>query len=345
MRIILSFAVLCILLNACNHKKSIEHPPFSAQQELDRGEVAVIYGKIINLHVYPHINEVTLKLADFSMKGELHVSPIDSFGEFKFEIYPIVHREFYLTPIEDRLMIAPGDTLYIEHDFSDFNNTHFSGTSAVLNREIAQFRNGYLGRYNFDYELSYISYKDKIDKQLQNNFEKLTALQKEHNTSELFNNWAEKQLRLDYYNALIEFPFQHFIRTKEEFSDNESYNILLTELENTIDDKMILFSYFRLMENYSMMKLIGYTPINLNNNMNLTESESIDLLSSVSHNDFFSQFAVASLLSVGLKADVTEVIDENEVQINKIMTNHFLRTVLQSEYNRVKGTISNSKIL
>ena len=335
MRTILNLLALCFLFCACNQEKSIKHPPFSDQGVLDRGEAAFVYGKISNMQVYPHVNEVTLTLPDFSKTGEVHVADIDSLGEFRFEIYPIATREFSLTSIEDRLLIAPGDTLYIEHDFADFTNTQFYGTAADINRQIAQFRNNYLGRYNFDYELSYLDYKDRADKQLKEYFEKLTAFQKEQKTTMQFDRWAEKQLQLDYYRALIEFPIQHYIRTGEEFAENEAYNKLLTVLENTIDDTMILFSCFSVIERYNLIKKYGYNPMSKSVET-YSEVESIDLLSTVSENSFFSQFTVATHLNIGLKANTTEIIDKNEDKINNIITNHFLRCALQNEYNRVK---------
>ena len=163
----LLLVLLSIFCLACNQEKKGEYPPFSARQVPNKGEKAIVHGKISNLHVYPHVNEVVLTLPDFSLTGEMRLSPIDSTGEFYFEIYPVVPREFSLTPIEDRLMIAPGDTLYIEHDFSDITNTRFSGSAAVLNQQIARFRNKYLGRYIFDYNLSYLEFKEKCDKQLE----------------------------------------------------------------------------------------------------------------------------------------------------------------------------------
>ena len=343
MRTILNFLILCLFLNSCNQEKSFKQSPFSSQEEPERGDVAIVYGKISNIQVYPHIKEVTLTLPDFSNNGEVHVYPIDSLGEFRFEIYPIVPREFSITPIEDKLLIAPGDTLFIDHDFADFTNTQFSGSAAIVNRQIAQFRNDYLGRYNFDYGLSYLDYKERSDKQLNEYLEKLTAFQKEHNTSEQFNDWAEKQIRLDYFSVLIEFPFQHYIRTKDEFVEKDIYYRFLPELENTINENMILFSYFRVMERYNLMKIFDYNPVP-KSDIRLTDTESIDLLSSISKNSFFSQFAVASHLSIGTKANITEIIDENESEVNKIITNSFIRTALQREYNRVKKYKSNPKI-
>lgn len=329
---------------ACNQEKATKYPPFSAQQETDRGETAIVEGKILNLQVYPHIKEVTLTLPDFSVTGEVHVSPIDSSGEFRFTIYPIVPRELFLTPIEDQLMIAPGDTLYIEHDFSDITNSRFSGSAAEVNRQIAQFRNRYLGRFNFSYDLPYLEYKEACDKQLEETAEKLSLFQKEFNTSELFNRWAEKQIRLDYYHALLFFPFQHFLRTKEEFTERETYYAFLPEVEKTIDETMILSSYFDVMARYILRKRMGSDPVPKESKVALSITETLKLFQEVPDNPFFSQFAIATHLGFSTKANNTQEIEENEEQLNRLITHPFLRAALQKGYNRIKAYKANPTI-
>ena len=49
MRIILTLLSFFFLLSGCNQEKPIQHPPFSDQEVLDRGDVAIVYGKINNL--------------------------------------------------------------------------------------------------------------------------------------------------------------------------------------------------------------------------------------------------------------------------------------------------------
>lgn len=341
----LLLVLLSIFCLACNQEKKVEYAPFSARQAPDKGEKAIVHGKISNLHVYPHVNEVILTLPDFSLTGEMHLSPIDSTGEFCFEIYPVVLREFSLTPIEDRLMIAPGDTLYIEHDFSDITNTRFSGSAAVLNQQITRFRNKYLGRYIFDYNLSYLEFKEKCDKQLEETYDKLERFKDEHNTSELFNLWADKQVRIDYYEGLFGFPLQYFFRTKEEFADKdkEVYYDFLPELKATIDNRMILTDYYKAVSRYAFLETFGYNPMP-EEPKGLTMAESIESLTSDPTNPFFSQFAVASKFSVNTQTNSTKEIDENEELFNRLITDPFLRSVLQEEYNRVRDFKDNPVI-
>ncbi|MBK5194807.1 MAG: hypothetical protein JJE08_02065 [Proteiniphilum sp.] len=157
--ILLLFLFPFLLFTCQQQQEERSYPPFSLQEEPEKGEKAVIEGRISNLQLYPHVREIQLIMPNFSRSGEVYISPIDSSGVFRFEVYPVVPREFSLTPIQDRMLVAPGDSLYIEHDFADIMNTRISGRGGEVNSQITQFRNNYLGRYPGDYELSYQEYK------------------------------------------------------------------------------------------------------------------------------------------------------------------------------------------
>lgn len=53
--------------------------------------------------------------------------------------------------------------------------------------------------------MPYMDFKTACDKQLAETRQKLAVFQTENNTSETFNLWAQKQIELDYYNALLSF--------------------------------------------------------------------------------------------------------------------------------------------
>ncbi len=334
-----------ILLFACHSRQEkSDYPLFSEQQEPVKGEKAVIHGKISNLQVYPHVGEIQLILPDFSRTGEVHTSPIDSTGLFRFEIYPVATREISLNPIQDRLLVAPGDSLYIEHDFADFMNTRVSGKGSEVNNQITKFRGGYLGRYSFSYETLHMEYKKLCDKQLEETGEKLKLFQKENNTSEQFNQWAEKQVKMDYYTALFHFPFQHYLRTRETFPDTDDYYSFIPELEQTIDETMILTDYFQLMNWYTLLKLIGIDPEKEINAPPFSLEESVRLLYESTDNPFLAQFAVASYVGIETKSNRTESIDEIESELHPIITHPFLRASLQEEYNRVQKYRANPRV-
>ncbi len=339
---------LIFLLSACHQQKASQTLSIFTGSELDQGEKAIITGKIINRDVYPHVKWLEIKLLDFYGNETAHSSPIAEDGMFRFEIYPITTREISFTPVEDRIVIAPGDSLFIEKDFRDIARTVFEGTNAELNRHINAFRNQYLGRYSQPYELSSSEYKEKAKKQYDETLQKLAAFQQENNTSKTFNMWAKKQVALDYYHALFIYPYQHTVRTKKELTgkERETYYNFVKEFEKEIDNTIIMASYFEMGSLFSRYKIEESNPELFNReNVNASWDGVFEKLKSSSANSYLSQLASAIFVSnFYLTAHKTDWVDSNRAMINKTITDPFLRTTLNNQYNRVKTYNANPRV-
>jgi hypothetical protein len=148
------FLLISIFLFSCSKEKTKEKVYLFSGIENNPREKAIITGKIKNHDLYPHVNLLEVKLIDFDGAETVYSSPFGEEGVFYFEIYPFTIREVSFYPIEDRIVISPGDSLYIEKDLNDIAKTTFSGTSGELNNAISEFRSQYLGRYSEPYQLS-----------------------------------------------------------------------------------------------------------------------------------------------------------------------------------------------
>ncbi len=344
---------LILIFSACQQQKENQTPPIFTSAELDQGQKAIITGRISNRDVYPHVKWLEIKLLDFQGNETTHSSPITEDGMFRFEIYPITTREISFVPVEDRIVISPGDSLYIEKDFRNITHTVFGGTSAELNKQINTFRNQYLGRYTQPYELPFMDFKAAVEKQYEETLQKLVAFQQEHNTSETFNTWAKKQVALDYYNALFDFPFHHTERTKEKLTDKERkiYYDFIKTFESETDDSIIMADNFRAVNGFSRYVIEENYPefyIKINkaqlNNIQLL-GKILEKLKSSSTNAYLSQFTFASFVNdLYLQTHKTDWIDSNRVMINKTITDPFLRTTLNNRYNQVKAYNANPRI-
>ncbi|MDO5524439.1 MAG: TlpA disulfide reductase family protein [Bacteroidia bacterium] len=349
----LLFLSLFLTLFSCQQQKKDKVPPIFTGTETDRGEKAIITGKIINRDVYPHVKWLEIELLDFYGNETKHTSPLTEDGMFRFEIYPITTREISFVPVEDRIVIAPGDSLYIEKDFRNIAHTVFEGTSAELNQHINAFRQKYLGRYSQPYELSFSDYKAETKKQYGETLQKLAAFQQQHNTSETFNTWAKKQVALDYYNALFLYPYQHTIRTKKELTgkEREMYYDFVKEFEAGVDNSIIMADNFKAVNVFSRYIIEEnhpefYPQINQPQlgNAHLL-GEILEELKSSSTNAYLSQFTFAGFVNaLYLYTHKTEWIDSNRVMIDETITDPFLRTTLNNQYNQVKAYKANPRI-
>ncbi|MGI6519900.1 MAG: TlpA family protein disulfide reductase [Fermentimonas sp.] len=345
---ILTLLLIAVAITGCN-RKQVNTPPMFAGEEFDQGEKAIITGKISNRDVYPHVRWLEIKLLDFGGNETTHLSPITEDGMFRFDIYPITTREISFVPVEDRIVIAPGDSLYIEKDFKNIAHTVFGGTCAELNKQISAFRNKYLGRYTQPYELPYMDFKAAAEKQYEETLHQLAAFQQEHNTSKTFNTWAKKQVALDYYIALFDFPFRHFLRTNNDLKDNKlglyydfvkklgTYYDFVKDFEKEEDNSIIMASYFEAVNQFSKYL---FTQV-----QTTSWDDMLEKLKSATENSYLSQFAVANFVNnFYLKANKTDWIDSNRTMINKMITDPFLRTTLDNRYNQVKAYNDNPRI-
>lgn len=328
---------LFVVFLSCQQKEHYRYPSFTELQEPDKGEKTIVSGRIFNSQIYPHVKEIKLTIPDFSGAETVFTSSIDSSGTFHFEIYPLTTREITLSPVEDIIVVSPGDSLFVEKDFANISHTVFSGNDAILNEQISKFRNSYLGRYNFPYEWPYLEYKAACDRHLQEIHEKLAAFQQKNNTSEKFNNWANKQIQLDYYSDLFQFPYQHYIRTKEPFIEKEAYYGFVGELKKMVDNTIVMADYFRVMELYNMNVLFKGFPETVEPPTQKTLREILAKLMNSSDNHFLAQLSASTWLNNGLSANFTQEIEENIDLVDSVITDPFLRVTLQKRFNQVKA--------
>ncbi len=195
---------LILILSACQLQEESKNPPIFTGAALDQGEKAIITGKISNRDVYPHVKWLEISLLDFYGNETKHSSPLAEDGMFHFEIYPVTTREISFVPVEDRIVIAPGDSLYIKKDFRNITHTIFRGTNAELNTYINAFLNQYLGRYNQPYELSFTDFRADAKKQYDETLHKLATFEQEQ---------AKRKI------ASLQLPGVHVALTDKEWQD------------------------------------------------------------------------------------------------------------------------------
>jgi thiol-disulfide isomerase/thioredoxin len=306
---------------------------------------AIISGKILNLEVYPDIKEVKLTIPGFEGDVTVLTTQIKESGQFKLEFYPKTRREVTLYPIEDILVIQPGDSLYILKNFKDIGNSTFSGDGAILNQEISKFRQKYLGRFPTDYQQSYLDFKNSCEKQRTDNYQRLIEFQQENLGSDDFNNWATKQIELDFCKALFHYPFQHFARTKQKLTDSSEYFSFIEKLEGNVDNSIVKADYFTVTEQF-----VGYQIMNLQEKyrQKIEQKDTIvdlliDDIFSATENNYLAQFSLGTYLNISLNSNKTDWIDKNNEQIKSKIDDAFIKNNLQEHYDRINEYNKNPK--
>lgn len=338
---LLNALIISPLFISCHSKSKTTYPSFTDLQELDKGKKAIVAGQISNLHVYPHINEIILTLPNFRGDETVHIAQIDSCGKFHFEIYPIYKREVSLTSIEDVIVISPGDSLYIEKDFSKIAQSRFSGDGATLNSEISAFMSRFLDMYGVAPGSPYSEFIEKIYHEYQKKTEALEQFKFEHNTSEDFDNWSEKRLKLVYYRALLRAGMLEYITKRETFEYMELLVDNMKELQRLVEPSIIMKEYFELISECNFLILID----DIKTGQEIDDTKPFDLKISqlIEHAEdgFIREMSIASLFDLSLQTNSTDLIEQYVHFADSIIQDPFLRNTVQSRYNRVKDFIEN----
>lgn len=349
-KIVFITIVLIVLLTACtskSDKNNFDNNNDSYLNNIDsmQNKPAIIAGKILNPGIYPNIKEIKLTIPGFRGNEMVFTTEINDSGQFIFEFYPATKREVNLYPIEDVLIIQPGDSLYILKDFKDIGNCTFSGDGAILNQQISKFRSKYLGRYPTDYQKSETDFRVECEKERTKYFQYLIEFQQENLVSDGFNNWATKQIELDFCKALLNYPMQNYVRSKQKLIVSSQYYSFLENLEENFDNSVVLSDYFKITEQF-----VGYRVLNLKKET-LQRIEQKDTLVdyfiedvfAATTNNYLAQFSLGNYLNISLNSNKTDWVDKYSETINDKIEDPFLKNSLQQHYDRVAEFNNNPK--
>lgn len=309
---------------------------------------AIITGKILNQEIYPTTKELKLTIPGFRGDKTVYTTEISEDGEFRFEIYPKTKREINLYPIEDAIIVKPGDSIHILKDFEDIANSTFTGDEADLNQAISKFSGQYLGRYSTDYQQSNENFKEYCEQQRETYYNLLANFVQEHSSTDDFVNWANKQIEMDYYKALFQYPNQHYFRTKEVLKDSTEYFSFLEEMELNIDNSIVLGDYFDVAGSYMSYYLFDLQESlkDIINDVGLRDTVTdwfIEKVFSSTDNNYLAQLTVGSYLNIYLNANKTELTEYSSDKIDGNISNHidknisspFLKSTLLEHYERI----------
>lgn len=335
--------ILAIFLG-CKNNRSKNHSSFNADKP------AIIAGRILNRNTYPNIKEIKLSIYDFRGNESVFKSELDSTGEFKFKIYPKTKREIKLFPVEDIIVVSPGDSLYILKDFKDVCNTKFSGDRKDLNNLITKFRGSLLNSNSSGDSLNPKKFKEFCNELKQKNYQKLKDFKKIESVADEFNDWAVKQIELEYYESLLDFPFQHYLITKEKVDQN--YYDFFDKLAQYTDNSLVMSKYYSIGMKLVLFQLKSYQEKHWEELKAASTSEVLyDYLPlikgsfSFSKNDFLNQLVLYSFINTSLEANSTSLVDQYNKEINSKISDPFLKSSLDEQYNKVKAFLQNPQPL
>lgn len=308
----------------------------------------VICGKIQHLEVYPTTKEIFAEVIDFRDRKTVFKDSIQKDGTFKiiFDLYGV--QDIKMRPLLDRLILHPGDSLFILLDFSDLSKVQFSGDRAESNQALRKYLWSNAGTIIF-YS------RDKIEPEDYKLFcdsiriEKLKLrqeyIQNEKPPKEI-EQWTEDYIKINYFNSLLTYPLNYFSRDTEAYKTyfkTSSYFEFIDSIENNFTDfgnSIINSDIYNLLNNYEhyfIMQLVN----------NQTKQDSITMLEvsyamfNIQSMSVFQQMLISNFYYQMLCGNYVTLFDSLKFRLDSAIKVPYINKPLFDYYASVKKNMEN----
>ncbi len=318
----LLFILTILIFSSCSKSKVEYHPD----------KPCVIYGQIYNLQIYPNVKTITLKLNQFAGEFEEFTAEIDSSGNFRFDFYPKLKREVELTSIEDIIVVAPGDSVYVEKDFESVGKTIFKGDHILLNANISRFRKYYLGNYILDDRMGVNEFEKFCTQQKTQFYTKLETYRRRYKTDEEFENWAHLTIELDYYKALVDQAAERQQASMNNlfiaFTNYYKVNALKRKINNLMDESYLLNNYFYMSHSFTMHKIMRYQIRQMLTAKQMKYNFPMDYMIDNMDDSFLGQMEILNIIHLAKQWDQVELSTEQKNKIEKVVVHPYLKEAI-----------------
>lgn len=325
--------VIIVALNSCGEQKN--------KQSIDL-TTSIVAGRVINQDYYSHIKTIDLTIPDFPGNIIVHTCPIEEDGSFKLEIQPLIPRDISLYPLLNHILINPGDSIFLEIDFSNIRDTQFSGNGADINNHIREyFKESFVSFHDEGYDLLPKEYKHFCDSVRNLNIDRRDSFSDINNTSKLFKEWTQRCIEVNYYIKMIDYPLRHSYRNSTEWLFPKEYYSYIQDLEDIYESPPLYSGVFTLVEKFLKSY---YKPKNLKEFLGSglsTDSILIEKILFEYSDEKLNQYLLSTFFHSYFNVNTLDIYTKyKEVYTNNI-TDPFLKLSLETNLNKTKDYLEN----
>jgi thiol-disulfide isomerase/thioredoxin len=237
------------------HKKTQKKSP---QKEVKTR--TLVCGKIINRDVYPDEKVAMVTFNDFRSKKAVCVDSIKADGTFKvaFDLY--ITQDVVVDLIAGKILVHPGDSVYLNIDFKEIANVWFQGDSCKSNHDLRQYLRRHYSVHDFEnreaVKLDLSQYKTFCDSVKTVMTNKRNVFIKEINPTAEVQQWVNDYINIQYYKALLSYPMYHQrydTPSKESKLPPVEYYTYFDNIDSLFNKEMLNASAYDLLNDYTHM--------------------------------------------------------------------------------------------
>lgn len=197
----------------------------------------IISGKIENLEVYPNTKEIFAEVVDFRDRRTVFKDSINANGTFKIELSLYNAQDIKLSLFLKKLILYPGDSIFINFDFNDLSYAIFAGDRSKENKDLHDYYWNYpVSGFHSSVTMEIADYKKYCDSIKHVAFNQLNEFRIKTKPSLEIQEWIKNQINIKYYTAILSYPnFKfHWLNIESYYEWIKKTNFL-KNVENTID--------------------------------------------------------------------------------------------------------------
>jgi thiol-disulfide isomerase/thioredoxin len=227
----ITFCFLLLLCFACTKPK----------ETADINRLTIVSGKVHHMEVYPTTKELFVEVVDFSARISMFKGSINVDGTFRIAFDLYAPQDIIMRPLVNKLILHPGDSIFIDLDFKDIGNVRFSGDRAETNLALQKYlwSNAGIANYSSHNLLGIDAYKPHCDSVRADAFLKQEKFINEFHPPKDFIQWSTDFVNINYYQSLFTFPYRYYSRNEEGFLnwfDSTAYYDFMNDIETDFSD-------------------------------------------------------------------------------------------------------------
>lgn len=330
-----------ILLIGCNSKEKIEN----------QTKQTIISGTIKNLNVYPDSKKIFAEVIDFRDRKSVFKDIINKDGSFKIILDLYSAQDIRISPLVNRLILHPEDSIFLQIDFGDIGNVAFSGDRAKTNKDLRQYLWSNAGTVSYYCPDKILPEKYKLycDRLLKKNINLGADFILDKKPDDEVSIWINDYILINYYKSLFRYPRSYFKRDDEGYNEwltTTTYFDFVDSIENVFSNyghTIINSDIYDLLENYGFY-MIQKSMRAKSNSRDYTVSQITNTIMENHNNTVFRQMVLGNLHYQFLCSNYVNEFDNSKDFLSSIIQTPFIREPLFYFYDNLKKNMENPEI-
>ena len=329
---------ICLTLSCKQRGQQVQ-----MDEEADYTRPAVITGHIANREVYPKTQEISIIIPFYDRVSDRQTSAIYD-DRFAFSLSPYAPRTISMPPYVAHMVVCPGDSIHVELDFADLAKVVYSGKGAENNEKYNDFHMGYYLPQDwpgFSRELAHADvFATAAKEKLEHHLARLEDFIAEKQPSPELIALCRKEIKADYYSALIQAMLSYQTLQGEDVSDY----FMVQDAEPLFNADCLSGNLFELSSNICYWLLRGLDKEEVLRFVN-DYPALVDFLKKSTKNKLLQQMLISHFYNQLLEANDVARFEEYFDSFNENVTYPLLKLSIRDRYVLKKAYQENPKTL